>query len=263
MFNGTLTLITKVRPESVEALAGKLREMDLRIQAGEPHPFEGMESVHFAHWAILGLPPRGAPRSRPAGTCYLLLGADLCLQGAPPSKDRLKASVVRFVDGLVAHRAPPGVALFDELYGHCEGYPAAGLSQPREVKEYLLRNAVNYLARHVDFASRVTTVQGVRDILRLRADAERFLDAPSLRPRLEQLKTREVHKALRYHLTENPALQPDPEWDRRLAAARFKAARITALYALPGAILGVILKGLAKPRKPLPVERPAVPDAAR
>ena len=263
MFNGTLTLITKVRPELVEALAAKLREMDLRIQAGGPHPFEGMESVHFAHWAILGLPPRGAPRSRPAGACYLLLGAELCLQGAPPSRDRLKASVVQLVDGLVAHRARPGVALFDELYGHCEGYPEAGLSQPREVKEYLLRNAVNYLARHVDFAYRVTTAQGVRDMLRLRADAERFLDAPSLRPRLEQLKTLEVHQALRHHLSGHPALLPDPEWDRRLAAARFKAARLTALYALPGAILGVVIKTLEKLRKPLRVARPAVPDAAR
>ncbi|HEX8705863.1 MAG TPA: hypothetical protein VF815_43915, partial [Myxococcaceae bacterium] len=110
MFTGTLTLMTPVRPEAVEALAEILRVMDQRIEAGEPHPFDGMESVHFAHWAILGLPPRGAPSSRPVEKCYLLLGADLCLVGDPPRRARLAASVEQFVDGLAAHPARPGGA---------------------------------------------------------------------------------------------------------------------------------------------------------
>jgi hypothetical protein len=264
MFNGTLTLITQVRPESVEPLARLLQVMDHRIEAGEPHPFDGMESVHFAHWAILGLPPPGAPSSRPAGKCYLLLGADLCLVGDPPRRARLAASVEQLVDGLAARRARPGVALFDAIYGHCVGYPEAGLSQPRAVKEYLLRNAVNYTARHVDFAYRVTTVQGVRELARLRGDAERFLDAPSLRPRLEDLSVSKVHKALRYHVAENASLLSDPEWDRRLAAARFKAARSTALLALPGLALSLVLKGVEKLRGQCPIsERVVVPDALR
>jgi len=264
MFNGTLTLITQVLPESVEALARLLQGMDQRIEAGEPHPFDGMEIVHFAHWAILGLPPRGAPNARPAGKCYLLLGADLCLPGDPPRRARLEATVEQFVAALAARRASPGVALFDELYRHCVGYPTAGLSQPRAVKEYLLCNAVDYLARHVDFAYRVTTVKGVREIMRLRGDAERFLDAPSLRPRLEDLSPSQVHEALRYHVAENASLLSDPDWDRRLAAARFKAARSTALLALPGIALALVLKAAAKlRRKRPPSERIVVPDAAR
>lgn len=261
MFNGTLTLITPVRPESVEALADLLRVMDQRIEAGEPHPFEGLDSVQFAHWAILGLPPRG---SRPVGRCYLLLGADLSLLGDPPRRARMAASVEQLVDSLAMRRASAGVGLFDALYGHCVGYPEGGLSHPRAVKEYLLRNAVNYTARHVDFAYRVTPVQGVRELMRLRGDAERFLDAPSLRPRLENLSPAEVHKALRYHVAENDALLSDPEWDRRLAAAHFKAARSTALLALPGLALSIIIKAAERLRKPrLTLERPAVPDAVR
>jgi len=261
MFNGTLTLITPVRPESIEALADLLRGMDQRIEAGQPHPFEGLDSVQFAHWAILGLPPGG---SRPVGRCYLLLGADLSLLGDPPRRARLAASVEQFVESLAARQATAGVALFDALYGHCVGYPEGGLSHPRAVKEYLLRNAVNYTARHVDFAYRVTTVQGVRELMRLRGDTERFLDAPSLRPRLENLSPAGVHKALRYHVAENEALLTDPKWDWRLASARFKAARSTALLALPGMALSLIIKTAERLRKPrLTLERPAVADVLR
>jgi hypothetical protein len=264
MFNGTLTLITRIRPEAVEALANLLRVMDHRIEAGEPHPFDGMDSVHFAHWAILGLPPGATPARLPAGKCYLLLGADLCLVGDPPARARLAAIVEQLVDGLAARRTTHGVVLFDALYRHCEGYPEAGLSQPSAVKEYLLRNAVNYTARHVDFAYRVTTVQGVRDIMRLRGDTERFLDAPSLRPGLENHSPLEVHRALRYHVAGHAALLTAREWDRRLAAARFKAARSTALLALPGLVLKLVITGAEKLRKKrVAPERPVVPDAVR
>jgi hypothetical protein len=264
MFNGTLTLVTKVRPERVDALAQRLRRMELSIQVGEPHPFDGVELVHFAHWAILGLPARGAARSPTGQACYLLLGADLCLQGNPPPRDPKKASVEQLVDSLVSHRASPGVALFDELYAHCEGYPEKGLNEPDKVKAYLVLNTVDYKAHHVDFAYRVTTVQGVRDIMRLRRDAERFLDAPSMRPRLEQLSPSEVHEALRYHLAKSPALQASPEWEQRLATARFRAAGMTALYALPGVVLGLVFKGVAKLRKPRKtLERAVVPDETR
>src|SRR5687768_5403124 len=112
MYNGTLTLITQVRPESVEALADLLRVMDHRIEAGEPHPFDGMDCVHFAHWAILGLPPGAAPKRRPLGKCYLLLGVDLCLVGDPPARARLAATVEQFVDGLAARQPSHGAVLF-------------------------------------------------------------------------------------------------------------------------------------------------------
>ncbi|HEX8697498.1 MAG TPA: hypothetical protein VF815_01545, partial [Myxococcaceae bacterium] len=129
---------------------------------------------------------------------------------------------------------------------------------------YLVDNAVDYITRHVDFAYRVTTVQGVRDIMRLRGDAERFLDAPSLRPRLENLSVNKVHKALRYHVAENTSLLSDPTWDRRLAAARFKAAQSTALLAVPGLVLSLVIKGVTKRRRGrITSDRPVVSDAAR
>ncbi|MBN1204469.1 MAG: hypothetical protein JXB05_06060 [Myxococcaceae bacterium] len=234
MFNGTLTLITKIRPGAEESLVATLKAVDHRIQAGAPQPFEELEELHFAHWAIMRPPagsqlPSGAP-----GSSHLIFGVDLCLPGLPSRRARLRISVEHLVDGLLRHGLQPGVELLDAIYRHCEDYPERGLEAPSEVKAYLLRNAVKYTARHVDFAYRVTTVQGIQGLMSLRAEVEEYLNDRQLRPLLEQLTLDELHQALRERLGARLAHLSGPEWDRRLASALLEAARATVGYALPG-----------------------------
>jgi hypothetical protein len=237
MFNGTLTLITKIRPGAEEQLAATLKAVDQRIQAGVPQIFDALEEIHFAHWAIMGQPGGGKPPVGGAGASHLIFGADLWLPELPSRRAWLRACVEHLVGALIRPGDPLRAELFDAIYRHCEGYPARGLAAPEEVKAYLLRNAVKYTARHVDFAYRAATVQCVQGVMSLRAEAEEYLNDPHLRPLMERHSLDELHQALRERLGARLAHLSGPEWDRRLAAALLKAARATVGYALPGLIL--------------------------
>ncbi|MDY7231485.1 hypothetical protein [Hyalangium rubrum] len=253
IFNGTLTLITQVKPEAVEPLAALLRQLDQEMRTQEAHPFDGLEAIHFAHWSIL--------EHR-----YLLFGADLCLEGAPPGKKaRLQACVEQFVATLAKPRNADCAATFDTLYSHCVDYPGPLQSHPGKVTDYLRLNAVDYTARHVDFAYRVAPVRGIREIMKLRSAVEQHLDTPSLGSRPEQLEPRQVHETLRGKLEKLLSGElSDVRWERDLAAAQFEAASIRLGYLVPGFLLGLVVNALERLRKKEHTrEYPEVSDRTR
>lgn len=225
MLHGTLTVVTKIRPSKVEALESLLKEVDQRIRQGAPHPFEHVEGLYFGRWGVL------APG--PDGERLLVLGMDFSAEDGRYRK-RLDEFLARFVDTLARRRHEPAAQAFDAIYRSCKGYPAKGLRKPTRVREFLRAGSVHYTARHVDFAYRVETAQGMRQLLDLSEETERYLNTERS---ILETQAREgaswaerVHQELHDRL---PLLQPllsDPQWRRQWDHARLSAARATFLY---------------------------------
>ncbi|OJH35847.1 hypothetical protein [Cystobacter ferrugineus] len=264
MFHGTLSIITKIRPEAVEGLTSRLRELDRTIQARQPHPFRGIQALYFAHWSILGGAPWDGPPGEPREDCHLILGADLRLSASLHGRKQLRTALGLLVDALAAQASLSGDTSFDEIYSHCEGYPAAGLARPELVKHYLLKHAAPYNTRHVDFAYRVASVPAVRELQALRAEADAYLNNPYRRPFLERLEATSVYDDLREHLGPHLVRVTTPEWQRHQNAAFLEAALATLTYLLvdkPLRLLVRLKNRFARPRQT--VEHVTVPDALR
>jgi hypothetical protein len=169
-----------------------------------------------------------------------------------------------FVDALAAQSSLSGDTTFDGIYSHCEGYPAAGLARPEQVKAYLLKHAVPYSTRHVDFAYRVASVPAIRELQALRTETEAHLNNPYQRTFLERLEPTSVYDELRGHLGPQLARVTTPEWERNQNAAILEAALATLTYLLidkPLHLLVQLKKRFARPRQT--VEHVTVPDALR
>ncbi|WNG16185.1 hypothetical protein [Cystobacter fuscus] len=264
MFHGTLSIITKIRPEAVEGLTSTLRGLDRTIRARQPHPLRAIQALYFAHWGILGGAPWDGPPAGPREDCYLLFGADLRLSASLHGREQLRTTLELLVDALAAQSALTGDTVFDELYSHCEGYPAAGLARPAQVKEYLLKHAVPYSTRHVDFAYRVASVPAIRELQEMRARAEAYLNNPHRRPFLERLEPTSLYEDLREHLGPHLARVTTPEWERNQSAALVEAALATLTYLLvdkPLRLLIQLKNRFARPRQT--VEHVTIPDALR
>jgi hypothetical protein len=163
----------------------------------------------------------------------LVFGADFSAEEGRYRK-RMKEFMERFVDTLGEYRQEPGPRAFDAIYRCCEGYPAKGLRKPTRVREFLQAHSVHHTARHVDFAYRVETAEGMRGLLALNEDVERHLNTSHRE--LEELAqsdagwTAQVHRELRRRLRVRQPALADPEWQRRWDGARRGAARATLLY---------------------------------
>jgi hypothetical protein len=225
MLHGTLTVVTKIRPSKVAALEALLKDVDEGIRRGEAHPFEGVEGLYFARWGIL------APG--PDGERLLVFGADFSAEDGRYRK-RMKEFLERLVGPLSERRREPGPRAFDAIYRSCKGYPAKGLRKPTRVREFLEAHSVHYTARHVDFAYRVETAEGMRRLLALSEDVEHYLN--TARRRLEGLAREgadwaaQVHQELRRRFRARQPALTDPEWQRRWDVGRLGAARATLLY---------------------------------
>jgi hypothetical protein len=225
MLHGTLTIVTKIRPSKVAVLEALLRDVNEDIRQGEAHPFARVKGLYFARWGILA-PGRDGER-------LLVFGADFSAEDGRYRK-RMREFLERFVGTLTEHRREPGPRAFDAIYRCCEGYPAKGLRKPARVREFLQAHSVHYTARHVDFAYRVETAEGMRRLLALSEAVERHLN--SARRGLEGMArdgsgwAARVHWELHRRFQAREPTLADPEWQRRWDVARLGAARATLLY---------------------------------
>ena len=265
MFHGTLTVISKLRPEAVESARATLRGLDQSIRNRGHHPLREIQELYFAHWGLSGAAPWSDPSPHATEDCYLLFGADLRLTKSLHGRAQLRAAVALLVDRLAAHAARTGDTTFDTLYGHCEGYrETGGLARPERVRDWMLAHALPYDTRHIDFAYRVATLPQVRELSTVRDEVEHYLNDRYRRPWLERQSTGSVHRALREQLGARLERLSDPEWERHLAAALFEAALATLLYLPFDSPLRLLLRlknRLFPPGKT--VERVTVPDALR
>ncbi|MDC0707549.1 hypothetical protein POL68_03620 [Stigmatella sp. ncwal1] len=264
MRHGSLTVITKIHPEAIGSLMAFLQGLDRAFQAREPHLFQDIEELYFAHWGISAGAPWDGQQPGPPEDCYLIFAADLRLPGTFHGQKQVDAALTLLVDRLSLHAARTGDPTFDALYGHCEGYPARGLNAPGEVQAYLQRHAVACHSRHVDFAYRAATVPGIRELARVRAETEDYLNDRRRHPFLERMGAASVHGALREHLGPRLRAILTPEWEQGLSAARLEAAAATLSFLPIDPPLGLLIhlkNRLSKPRRN--ESHVTSPDAAR
>ncbi|NMO19548.1 hypothetical protein HPC49_18750 [Pyxidicoccus fallax] len=232
MRHGTTTIITAIRPGALAGLEARLAE------AAEPRAglFTGVPGLHFARWAIIDLTPpeqTGGPRDP-----RLILGADFTVPDATASAVQLDR---RFLQGLISWlrglraQGIRAASLFDDIYRACRGYPEEGLEDPDAVEAYLLSHRAETTARHVDFAYRFAAPEELREAVNVLRAVDRHLDA---RARLlsetpwrgGRGELPHLHRELRDVALAESATVFDPDWTRRLEAARREAAVATVGY---------------------------------
>jgi hypothetical protein len=250
MRHGTLTLITKIHPEATESLRAFLKGLDRTLQERQPNPFQAIEELYFAHWGI--------------SAEHLIFAADLRLPKTLHGQKQVRAAISLLASRLSLHAARTGDQTFDALYGHCEGYPARGLSAFEAVQAYLQRHAVVYNTRHADFAYRAATVPGLRMLTDMRAETEHYLNDRRRAPFLERMEVASVHGALREHAGRRLQTVSTPQWAQGLASSRLEAAIATLTFLPIDPILRLFIhlkNRLQKP--PRTVASLSAPDAAR
>lgn len=264
MRHGTLTVITKIHPEAIGSLTAFLKGLDRTIQAREPHPFQAIEELYFAHWGISAGVPWDGQQPAPPEDCYLIFAADLRLSDALRGQKQVHAALTLLVDRLCLHAARTGDKTFDALYGHCEGYPASGLNEPEAVQAYLKRHAVVCRSRHVDFAYRAATVPGIRMLADVRAQAEQYLNDRHRVPFLERMGAASVHAALREHLSPRLQAVSTPQWEQSLGSSLLEAALATLSFLLVDPPLHLLIQLKNRFQKPSKTEATVTsPDASR
>ncbi|MBD0321509.1 MAG: hypothetical protein ICV87_14325, partial [Gemmatimonadetes bacterium] len=168
----TTTVLTRIRPDRHTALEALLDEA-ARLRATL---FSGVAGLHFARWAIIDLTaPEDSERD-----LRLVFGADAGLESEEDDPEALDRQLVRALVSWLSRlraRHDPAAALFDRIYQACEDYPAWGLAAPHAVEDYLLGARLDANARHVDFAYRVESPQGLRGAVDLLRQVDHHLDA--------------------------------------------------------------------------------------
>jgi hypothetical protein len=155
--HGALTVLTVVRPGASDALREVLARIDADVEDNALVPFKAITSVHFARWAILpaATDAAGAPIAE-----QLLFATSHDL----PTEDHLADLLTRAARGI------------DEVYRHCEGYPAAE-DRTRESRwAYLIAHAVDTDTLYVGAPE--LSVARIHAEGRLRERVEDLLDGP-------------------------------------------------------------------------------------
>jgi hypothetical protein len=228
MRHGTLTLISRLRPERVGHVKQQLRQWGEEPEA----LFEGVPGLHFARFAVLD-------------SGHLVFGADFTL---PVSQERgLEA---RFLQGLLQEDSRREA--FHAVYQECRDYPFRRDPAPEALEAWLLRQHVPYGARHVELPYRVETPEGLRRLLVLRHAVEKCVNAhrqefiqllrgnaPAARGVRQCLGS--VRHRLLESLGEQEASLPEeersqryldgPAWKQVLEEARWDMAFSTLVYA--------------------------------
>ncbi|HEX9510711.1 MAG TPA: hypothetical protein VF939_09515 [Puia sp.] len=117
-----LTLVTPVKDGEHDNLHSLLMQMRADVQAGVPQSFESLGTIHYARWILLE--PRDAD-----GNVWTDVGVRLVFSSNYDGEEEAHLT------GLASHCA----VFIDQLYGHCEGYPAAASRTTENRKQYLAK----------------------------------------------------------------------------------------------------------------------------
>jgi hypothetical protein len=198
-YQEALTVLAKVKPGNLESLQDSLGVIRKDIENNELFPFCRLGKVHFARLQVL-------PES-----------TDLNGAVIPPTlvlSTNVDAPMDEHLDELV-ESAGQGL---DEIFGHCEGYPAENSRTRASRLLYLRSNMVKARAFYVNTVGR--TLKQVREEAQLREAIEDFLDREAENRDWSKLTALDVRTAIQEYVNGDPSLswvkdqreKPDLGW---------------------------------------------------
>ncbi|MFL6274343.1 MAG: hypothetical protein ACJ74G_03965 [Blastocatellia bacterium] len=186
-----LTVISPIKPNQ----DGSLRELLNLIgddiggtKANQYIRFYDIPTIHFARWVII---PKDAARGyRP----YLAMEANY------------DGDLDDLLDAFIEHAASG----FDQIYGHCEGYPSAGTANKEQFKQYFRKQMIPYNAFYMAYTGR--SAKEIHNNTRLRQSIEGFLDEQGDRGDFEGLAADEVRRRIQgfLHSPQSAGLETNP-----------------------------------------------------
>lgn len=215
MHQGALTIIAKIKPEEVEDLRALLKGIGADVENNTIIPFAELATIHFARWVILDE------------------AKDIHGKTIPPTlafSTNYDAPLNKHVDQLV-RVAGSGL---DQIYSHCEGYPAEGHRTQDSIRPYLWDHMVDSSAFYVHARGR--SVQQIRREAELRDAIEDFLDQQNAIEGWAGRDPRDVRKAIQTFVASKPSLS----WARTPAPPSTLAWNLKDYGSLAGIVLGVI-----------------------
>jgi hypothetical protein len=245
-----LTVVADIQPDEYERLSRLLESMGNGLANGSVLDFGQLSGVHFGR--VLVLDEDRDLRGEVIPACLLLMTeADAPLDG------HMRELATIAGEGL------------DELFGGCEGYPAAGGRTPEARLGFLVRRRVPEAAVYVNTIGR--TRNQIEGEAALRNAIEAFLDETP--ERWEGVDATQVRATVQEHVRDEPSLRwalgpperPSLRW--RLANAfDLVALPLVALLLLPAAIVAapvfILLLRLHERRDEAPHIKPT-PEHAR
>jgi hypothetical protein len=179
MRQAAFTILTPVRPGHLDALLDLLRGIGDAVATNPTLALSDLGSLHYASFSVV----------TDRGVDSLLFEGNV--DGAPG--DVLRRLVDVSASGM------------DEIYGHCEGYPALAGGDPERTVGYLLGNDIGVRTFFVAWPER--TVDSIRREQELRERILAILDGQER----ESLSAQDA-TAVRRHVVDLVAADPDLAW---------------------------------------------------
>jgi hypothetical protein len=178
MSQNALSVITRVKPDQVEALQALLDSVGNDIYGNPTLRFAEVTSTHFASMVLLNRDTRFPP--------------SLVFES---NHDGDQAS---HLDDLCNHAA----AGLRAIYGKCVAYPEEADTDPAALKRYLVDNSVKTPAFYIGCYGQ--SIASIQNAMNTRQAIEDFLDAAQKDGSLRGQGQRQIYEKIQQHLRDQP-----------------------------------------------------------
>lgn len=179
------TAIADIRPGAGESLERLLAVIGKDPAQNTVLPFGALPNVHFARLLVL---PESVDLDGGVIPAKLVISTNV------------DGSVRQHVRDL-AHAVPEGL---DQVFGHCEGYPAGDAARDADRVAFLEQRMVQANAFYVNTVGR--TLERIHQEDQLREALQDFLDCEGTKRDLREMTPSSLHALLRKHVGDEPDL---------------------------------------------------------
>lgn len=217
MAQSTLTIVTRINPNDLDALDRLLSGIGQAVETNEYVRFAEIESLHMAGIVLAARDPRFPP--------ILIF------------ESNFDGTADEYLHALVGH----GRAGIDAIYTKCEGYPAEAARTDATIVAYLREHSLPAAAFFVGLPGQ--TVASIRNAIAVREEINRFLDTESAKNSIRGLSAFEIRDRIVTHLARDSPVKPEIP-PITFSNYRWIAQRNTILALLVALLAGVILSPL-------------------
>ena len=217
MAQSTITIVTRVNPNHLDALDRLLSGIGHDVEKNEYVRFAEIASLHMAGIVIAAQDPRFPP--------ILIF------------ESNFDGTADEYLHALVGH----GRGGIDAIYSKCEGYPAESARTDATIIAYLREHSLPAAAFFVGLPGQ--TVASIRNAIAVREEINRFLDAESAKNSIRGLSAFAIRDLIVAHLERDSPVRPEIP-PITFSSYRRIAQRNTIVAWLVGLLVGVILSPL-------------------